>query len=116
MCPRGRLTWARTHDHECIAALGEQYARATMVNTALVLLSPTGERNTMSFAPRGAVLCAAAGVSALLNQLAAVFATGNTAYVTARWCRSSKRLQKRRYRCGDWWRNGRCASIRRQPG
>ena len=75
------LTWARTHGHECIAALGEQYAHATMVNTALVLPGPTGERNTMSFAPRGPVLCAAAGVSALLNQLAAVFATGNTAYV-----------------------------------
>ncbi|HJW57543.1 MAG TPA: bifunctional proline dehydrogenase/L-glutamate gamma-semialdehyde dehydrogenase PutA, partial [Burkholderiaceae bacterium] len=73
------LSWANTHGHARIAALGEQYAHGTMVNTTLVLPGPTGERNTLSFAPRGAVLCAAASSAALLNQLTAVFATGNTA-------------------------------------
>jgi len=75
------IAWSKNHGHEHIAALGEQYAHATMVNTALLLPGPTGERNTLSFAPRGAVLCAAVSVDALLNQLAAVFATGNAAYV-----------------------------------
>jgi RHH-type proline utilization regulon transcriptional repressor/proline dehydrogenase/delta 1-pyrroline-5-carboxylate dehydrogenase len=45
----------------------------------LDLPGPTGERNTLAFAPRGAVLCAATGIDALLNQLAAALATGNIA-------------------------------------
>jgi RHH-type proline utilization regulon transcriptional repressor/proline dehydrogenase/delta 1-pyrroline-5-carboxylate dehydrogenase len=77
------LAWAKAHGHERIATLGEQYAHTTLVNTTMVLPGPTGERNTLSFAPRGLVLCEASGSSALLNQLAAVFATGNTACVTA---------------------------------
>jgi RHH-type proline utilization regulon transcriptional repressor/proline dehydrogenase/delta 1-pyrroline-5-carboxylate dehydrogenase len=77
------LAWARTHGHERIAALGEQYAHASLVDTTMVLPGPTGERNTLSFAPRGNVLCEAADSGALLNQLAAVFATGNAACVTA---------------------------------
>ncbi|HEX2531273.1 MAG TPA: trifunctional transcriptional regulator/proline dehydrogenase/L-glutamate gamma-semialdehyde dehydrogenase [Burkholderiaceae bacterium] len=72
------LAWARSHGHERIAAFSEQYARTTLVSTTLVLPGPTGERNTLRFASRGRVLCAAANVGALLNQLAAVFATGNT--------------------------------------
>ncbi len=75
------LAWAKLHGHERIAALGEQYAHNTPLHTALALPGPTGERNTLSFAARGAVLCAASGVDALLNQLAAVLATGNTACV-----------------------------------
>jgi RHH-type transcriptional regulator, proline utilization regulon repressor / proline dehydrogenase / delta 1-pyrroline-5-carboxylate dehydrogenase len=77
------LAWAKTHGHERIAALGEQYAYATLLNMSLVLPGPTGERNTLSFAPRGEVLCEASSSAALLNQLAAVFAAGNTACVTA---------------------------------
>ncbi|HYD78858.1 MAG TPA: trifunctional transcriptional regulator/proline dehydrogenase/L-glutamate gamma-semialdehyde dehydrogenase [Paucimonas sp.] len=77
------LAWAKAHGHERIAALGEQYAHATLLGTSLVLPGPTGERNTLSFAPRGEVLCEASGSAALLNQLAAVFASGNTACVTA---------------------------------
>jgi RHH-type proline utilization regulon transcriptional repressor/proline dehydrogenase/delta 1-pyrroline-5-carboxylate dehydrogenase len=77
------LAWAGTHGHERIAALADSYAHATLLNTALVLPGPTGERNTLSFAPRGAVLCAASTTPALLNQLAAVFATGNSAVMTA---------------------------------
>ncbi len=76
------LAWAKTHGHERFAALAEQYAHSTPLGTTLVLPGPTGERNTLSFAPRGAVLCAAASVNALLNQLAAVLATGNRAVVS----------------------------------
>jgi RHH-type proline utilization regulon transcriptional repressor/proline dehydrogenase/delta 1-pyrroline-5-carboxylate dehydrogenase len=77
------LAWAKTHGHERVAVLGEQYIHTTPLGTTLVLPGPTGERNTLSFAPRGAVLCAADSVDALLNQLTAVLATGNTASVAA---------------------------------
>ncbi len=72
------LAWSKLHGHEQVSVLGEQYAHATPLCTSLLLPGPTGERNTLSFAARGVVLCAAAGVGALLNQLAAVLATGNT--------------------------------------
>lgn len=77
------LVWAKTHGHERIAALGEQYAHSTPLGTTLVLPGPTGERNTLSFAARGGVLCAASNTGALLNQMAAVLATGNTVVVAA---------------------------------
>ncbi len=77
------LAWAKTHGHERVALLGEQYIHTTPLGTTLVLPGPTGERNTLSFAARGAVLCAADSVDALLNQLAAVLVTGNTAIVAA---------------------------------
>jgi RHH-type proline utilization regulon transcriptional repressor/proline dehydrogenase/delta 1-pyrroline-5-carboxylate dehydrogenase len=77
------LAWAKTHGHERVAALGEQYAHASLANLSLVLPGPTGERNTLSFAPRGEVLCEASTSAALLNQLAAVFAAGNTPCVSA---------------------------------
>ena len=51
----------------------------TLTGVTLDLPGPTGERNTLAFAPRGAVLCAATGIDALLNQLAAALATGNIA-------------------------------------
>ncbi|WP_235953542.1 trifunctional transcriptional regulator/proline dehydrogenase/L-glutamate gamma-semialdehyde dehydrogenase [Noviherbaspirillum galbum] len=71
------LGWAESHGHARVAALGKDYLRATLLDTTLVLPGPTGERNTLSFAPRGRVWCAAASTESLLNQLAAVFATGN---------------------------------------
>ncbi|RJF97239.1 trifunctional transcriptional regulator/proline dehydrogenase/L-glutamate gamma-semialdehyde dehydrogenase [Noviherbaspirillum saxi] len=77
------LAWAGKHGHERIALLADTYAHATLLDTSLVLPGPTGERNTLSFAPRGAVLCCADSVDGLLNQLAAVFATGNTAVIPA---------------------------------
>ncbi|MEO8839339.1 MAG: trifunctional transcriptional regulator/proline dehydrogenase/L-glutamate gamma-semialdehyde dehydrogenase, partial [Herbaspirillum sp.] len=77
------LEWAKAHGHESIAALGEQYAHSTPLGTSLLLPSPTGERNTLSFAPRGGVLCAASSSSALLNQIAAALVTGNTVVVAA---------------------------------
>ncbi len=76
------MAWACAQGHARIASLGETYAHTRLLNTSLVLPGPTGERNTLSFAPRGNILCAAASTGALLNQLAASFATGNKAIVT----------------------------------
>ncbi|MDB5838249.1 MAG: putA [Herminiimonas sp.] len=73
--------WARGTGHRQLADLLQHYAAATPVGQSLALPGPTGERNTLAFAPRGRVLCAAGSGDALLNQLAAVLATGNTAYL-----------------------------------
>jgi RHH-type proline utilization regulon transcriptional repressor/proline dehydrogenase/delta 1-pyrroline-5-carboxylate dehydrogenase len=78
------LQWARTHGHQRVITLADQYMRTTLVGSTLALPGPTGERNTLSFAPRGTVLCAAASIGVLLNQLAAVLASGNQAVVVAR--------------------------------
>jgi RHH-type proline utilization regulon transcriptional repressor/proline dehydrogenase/delta 1-pyrroline-5-carboxylate dehydrogenase len=77
------LAWARTHGHQRVTALADQYMRTTLLGTILGLPGPTGERNTLAFAPRGVVLCAASTIGVLLNQLAAVLATGNRAVVVA---------------------------------
>ena len=77
------LDWARTHGHQRVVTLAEQYMRTTLLGTSLALPGPTGERNGLSFAPRGVVLCAASTIGVLLNQLAAVLATGNRALVLA---------------------------------
>jgi RHH-type proline utilization regulon transcriptional repressor/proline dehydrogenase/delta 1-pyrroline-5-carboxylate dehydrogenase len=82
------LEWARTHGHERVAVLGERYAHDTPLNTTVLLPGPTGERNTLMFAPRGTVLCSATSIDALLNQLAAAFATRNAVVV----CRETAEL------------------------
>jgi RHH-type transcriptional regulator, proline utilization regulon repressor / proline dehydrogenase / delta 1-pyrroline-5-carboxylate dehydrogenase len=78
------IAWAGAHGHERLAALAEGYRHASLLDTAMVLPGPTGERNTLAFAPRGTVLCAASSTLALLNQLAAVFATGNAVALAPR--------------------------------
>jgi RHH-type proline utilization regulon transcriptional repressor/proline dehydrogenase/delta 1-pyrroline-5-carboxylate dehydrogenase len=77
------MVWARTHGQQRVMTLAEQYMRTTLLGATLALPGPTGERNTLSFANRGAVLCAADHGGVLLNQLAAVLATGNRALVPA---------------------------------
>ncbi|MET0859178.1 MAG: aldehyde dehydrogenase family protein, partial [Telluria sp.] len=77
------MVWARTHGQQRVVALAEQYMRTTLLGTTLALPGPTGERNTLSFANRGTVLCASKHIGVLLNQLAAVLATGNRAVVLA---------------------------------
>jgi len=77
------LSWAKTHGHQRVVTLAEQYMRTTLIGSSLALPGPTGERNTLSFAPRGHVLCAASTIGVLLNQLAATLATGNRAVVLA---------------------------------
>ena len=77
------LDWARAKGHDALATLAEGYKESSLEGVRIDLPGPTGERNQLSFAPRGAVLCAAADSAALLNQVAAVFATGNHALVLA---------------------------------
>jgi RHH-type proline utilization regulon transcriptional repressor/proline dehydrogenase/delta 1-pyrroline-5-carboxylate dehydrogenase len=78
------LAWAKSHGYPRVASLGEQYIHTSLLGSTLALPGPTGERNTLSFAARGVVLCASNNINVLLNQLAAVLATGNTALVVAR--------------------------------
>ncbi|MFC5510820.1 trifunctional transcriptional regulator/proline dehydrogenase/L-glutamate gamma-semialdehyde dehydrogenase [Massilia jejuensis] len=77
------LAWARNNGHQDIFALGDAYARTQLSGTTLALPGPTGETNRLSFVPRGGVLCAAHSLKGMLNQLAAVLATGNRAFILA---------------------------------
>ena len=71
------LVWAQKQGHQKIAELGEHYAHNSPYKVTQVLPGPTGERNTLSFAPRGRIFCAATTVNCAINQLAATLATGN---------------------------------------
>ncbi|MFA9215706.1 MAG: L-glutamate gamma-semialdehyde dehydrogenase, partial [Sphingomonadaceae bacterium] len=75
------MVWANTHGQQQLAQLIDQYTRTTLLGSTTVLPGPTGERNTLSLVPRGAIICAAASAGGLLNQLAAALATGNVALV-----------------------------------
>lgn len=77
------LDWAATHGHERLAQLGAGYVQESPLRRTLTLPGPTGERNTLSFAPRGNILCVAEDVAALLNQVAAALATGNAVVIPA---------------------------------
>jgi len=77
------MDWAGAKGHQQLTSLGEHYACTTLIGITLDLPGPTGERNSLSFVPRGTVLCAADEPQGLLNQLAAVLATGNNALVLA---------------------------------
>ena len=72
-------TWAVMHGHHTLSKLCEHYARTNLVGSTKPLPGPTGESNILSFIARGKVLCAAGQVDTLLNQLAAVLASGNLA-------------------------------------
>ncbi|MBC3883571.1 trifunctional transcriptional regulator/proline dehydrogenase/L-glutamate gamma-semialdehyde dehydrogenase [Undibacterium griseum] len=73
------MVWANAEGLQKIAELGEHYAHQSPYKITQVLPGPTGERNTLSFVPRGAVFCSADKLPCLVNQLAACLATGNTA-------------------------------------
>jgi RHH-type proline utilization regulon transcriptional repressor/proline dehydrogenase/delta 1-pyrroline-5-carboxylate dehydrogenase len=75
--------WARANAAAVLIALTRRYAQDSLLGRALHLPGPTGESNTLRFAARGAVLCAASDRAALVNQLAAVLATGNQALMDA---------------------------------
>ena len=75
--------WARANGDTVLIALTQRYGQDSLLGRALSLPGPTGESNTLRFAARGAVLCAAPDGAALLNQLAAVLATGNHALISA---------------------------------
>jgi RHH-type proline utilization regulon transcriptional repressor/proline dehydrogenase/delta 1-pyrroline-5-carboxylate dehydrogenase len=71
--------WAVEHDHASLVPLFDAYAAGSPHGVTLALPGPTGECNQLRFVGRGNVLCAAASPAGLLNQLAAVLATGNHA-------------------------------------
>ncbi|MBQ5962262.1 trifunctional transcriptional regulator/proline dehydrogenase/L-glutamate gamma-semialdehyde dehydrogenase [Massilia sp. ZL223] len=77
------LGWLRSSGHQDIATLAEGYGRSALQGVTIDLPGPTGERNQLSFTPRGTLLCAPATQAGLLNQLAAALATGNRALVLA---------------------------------
>ncbi|WP_338768994.1 trifunctional transcriptional regulator/proline dehydrogenase/L-glutamate gamma-semialdehyde dehydrogenase [Massilia sp. METH4] len=77
------VVWAKAKGKERAAALAEQYVRATPLGTEIQLPGPTGERNTLRYEARGTIACFADTQDALLNQLAAVLATGNRAVIVA---------------------------------
>jgi len=61
------------------AAARESGAR----NCSIELPGPTGEHNSLAFAPRGIVLCLPASSASVLQQISAIFNTGNQALLTA---------------------------------
>jgi len=71
--------WAVSRGDTALAQRCLDFARATPLALALALPGPTGETNRETFHPRGRVLCEASDREALLDQLAALFATGNRA-------------------------------------
>jgi len=86
---------AALHEHlqrraqTALAGLCAEYAAATPLGCRFTLAGPTGETNTLHYAPRGSVLCQVDGAdgpgtdAAALAQLAAVLATGNRALLPA---------------------------------
>ncbi|PTQ81469.1 L-proline dehydrogenase /delta-1-pyrroline-5-carboxylate dehydrogenase [Nitrosospira multiformis] len=69
--------WAREAGRDVLASLCKDYAKRTPLAFSIPLPGPTGESNTLRFAPRGAVACIAVDEDALLEQMAAALATGN---------------------------------------
>jgi RHH-type proline utilization regulon transcriptional repressor/proline dehydrogenase/delta 1-pyrroline-5-carboxylate dehydrogenase len=69
--------WLSAQNHPRLSILTKLYAHHSLSGMYRVLTGSTGEQNTLSFAPRGRILCWANTLPALLNQLAAVLATNN---------------------------------------
>jgi RHH-type proline utilization regulon transcriptional repressor/proline dehydrogenase/delta 1-pyrroline-5-carboxylate dehydrogenase len=74
--------WSTRYD-AALAALCRQYECDSLYGKECSLHGPTGESNVLRFIERGAVLCAANDTASLLNQLAAVLATGNVAVLAS---------------------------------
>lgn len=70
--------WLRDGGGPSLVQAGSQYAAFTPLPHRLHLPGPTGESNTLAFAPRGRVLCVATDEETLLEQMAAALATGNS--------------------------------------
>ena len=64
-----------------LGARARALAARSPLHAELLLAGPVGERNSYSLLPRGCVLCHAATGDGLVLQLAAAFATGNTAII-----------------------------------
>ncbi|WP_175626569.1 MULTISPECIES: bifunctional proline dehydrogenase/L-glutamate gamma-semialdehyde dehydrogenase PutA [Oxalobacteraceae] len=71
------LTWSIPRQEQTLSQLIVEYVRTSPSGKIIRLHGVTGEINTLGFAARGAVLCVAETTPALLNQMCAVYATGN---------------------------------------
>ncbi|WP_319239305.1 bifunctional proline dehydrogenase/L-glutamate gamma-semialdehyde dehydrogenase PutA [uncultured Propionivibrio sp.] len=69
--------WALNTGRARLAQACCDYRAANLAGHALRLPGPAGEANRLSFVPRGQVACRAGDEAALLEQIAAVLATGN---------------------------------------
>ena len=70
--------WAFASGRRELARHCTEYAELSLLPVCIDLPGPTGERNRLSFAPRGCLLCLADDDAEWLHQLAAAFATGNS--------------------------------------
>ena len=75
--------WAKREGLGALVQAGAEYERLSPLPWRVDLPGPTGEKNTLRFAERGNVLCVAPDVNAMLEQVAATLATGNTALLSA---------------------------------
>ncbi len=71
--------WLAANGETRAAELCSHYADTSPLQAGLTLPGPTGEQNTYSTRPRGAVLCRAQTRLGVLAQLGAALATGNDA-------------------------------------
>jgi len=70
--------WAFQSGRQELARVCTEYAESSLLHGRFVLPGPTGERNILSFAPRGRLLCLGTTEKAWLFQVAAAFVTGNS--------------------------------------
>jgi RHH-type proline utilization regulon transcriptional repressor/proline dehydrogenase/delta 1-pyrroline-5-carboxylate dehydrogenase len=75
--------WAKREGLGAVAQTCDEYESLSPLQHRVDLPGPTGEKNTLRFAERGNVLCVAGDDAALLQQIAAVLATGNVALLRA---------------------------------
>jgi RHH-type proline utilization regulon transcriptional repressor/proline dehydrogenase/delta 1-pyrroline-5-carboxylate dehydrogenase len=73
--------WLDSSDHPDAAARARAAARTSACGLVVELAGPVGERNLYACRPKGAVALFARSAAGLYQQLAATFATGNTAVV-----------------------------------
>ncbi|MDZ4254167.1 MAG: aldehyde dehydrogenase family protein, partial [Sulfuritalea sp.] len=76
---RQLAAWAAANARDALAQSCVRYGELSLRGVRLELPGATGERNTLSFAPRGRLLCLAPDDDALLEQLAAVLAVDASA-------------------------------------
>jgi RHH-type proline utilization regulon transcriptional repressor/proline dehydrogenase/delta 1-pyrroline-5-carboxylate dehydrogenase len=80
---RRYLDWLRARGFDAAASHCAVYIARSPVGAATELAGPVGERNVYTLRPRGRVAALARNESALLAQIGAILATGNTAVVEA---------------------------------
>jgi RHH-type proline utilization regulon transcriptional repressor/proline dehydrogenase/delta 1-pyrroline-5-carboxylate dehydrogenase len=70
--------WISKGQHSYLSSLIDRYIQSSILGLQITLPGVTGEENSLSFYPRGKVLCMASTIPAVLNQIAALLSTGNT--------------------------------------